>query len=303
MEWGLDGVQLSHLNKSVNFNDIKLANTDVQKILDQLKDVGVDLMSMIQSLVNSTIQDKGLPFYDFYIPADKPGTGVTTFNYDGLSMNRNIIQFVRQNNTGFELLDLDSVPSSAIQYCYNKNKRDPATGKVTTLHWYVPAIDEIEDITISSYEDFDVFRNKFYWSCQPAYYMNKVEIPENSYEIIYTGWPKVSAYISKATGSYNIDNTQNARATKIFEESEQFKNVNSGVGQENYYQFMSLSGQAKIKAKFGWPPVALDGNPSIKYTITLDPNFDLSKYDPGNLPRTGVKNRVRCVYSKEGIAL
>lgn len=67
-------------------------------------------------------------------------------------------------------LTLEGQPDSAIKYCYNKNKRN-RDGSVASSDWYLPAIDEIEDIMDSAYDAFDgVFQDQDYWSCQPSYH-------------------------------------------------------------------------------------------------------------------------------------
>jgi hypothetical protein len=86
MEWGLDGVQLSRLNKSVNFSDITLSNTYLDDILDALLNIGIDLKSQIAGIINTTIDAEGLPFYDFYIGSDNVGEGRTKYSYDGITM-------------------------------------------------------------------------------------------------------------------------------------------------------------------------------------------------------------------------
>lgn len=305
MEWGLDGVQLSHQHRSVNISELTLSNSLLDDILETLKKyLSIDLKSVITSLVNETIDAEGLPYYDFYIESDNVGENVTKYNYEGLILNKNIIEVVRGQDTEFEKLDLSDTPNSVIQYCYNKNKRDPSTGKVTTLNWYAPAIDEIEDITMSSYDDFDVFQNELYWSCQPAFYLNHVSIPEDSYQIIYK--PRRGNEIDASMygqGNYYTENTKNARATKIYSNEGIYYNIQSGIGQAGIYQNMTLSGSAKIEAVLGWPPIRLAEEPDISTTISPNNEFNAEKFDIGNLPRRGSKNRVRCVYDPEGISI
>ena len=65
------------------------------------------------------------------------------------------------------------MPENAIEYCYNRNKRDQ-NGKVLEAYkkWYLPAIDEMEAIMMGGHDFFDDFHGQFYWSCQPAYVVN-----------------------------------------------------------------------------------------------------------------------------------
>ena len=91
-------------------------------------------------------------------------------------------------------------PKSAVEYCYNKNKRN-SSGIVedANLHWYLPAIDEIQDIASVCYGEFEgVFQNNFYWSSQPAYVLSNWNID----------------YLGNHTGKLYYDNVNYARATK-----------------------------------------------------------------------------------------
>ena len=63
---------------------------------------------------------------------------------------------------------LNDDAESAVEYCYNKNKRNSSDGKVPNeFQWYLPATDEIEHIVSGGFGEFEVFQNKFYWSSQP----------------------------------------------------------------------------------------------------------------------------------------
>lgn len=63
-----------------------------------------------------------------------------------------------------------------MEYCVNKNKRNSdGTIDYDNMTWYLPAIDEIEDICIGGYSEFEVFQDKYYWSSQPAYRIGKMD--------------------------------------------------------------------------------------------------------------------------------
>lgn len=293
MEWGLDGVQLSSQNKSVNFSDLSLSNTRLNSILKLLKDrLNIDLMAVIRVLVNSTIDSEGLPYYDFYMPRDNPGTGVETYDYNGINFNKQILSKMKEldgSRTDINLyLTSEDTPQSVIEYCYNKNKRN-SDGTISTLYWYAPAIDEIEDITLSAYRQFDVFQNKMYWSCQPAFHINYVNMPNGKYEIKYL---RQNAYVY-GDGNYMTDNVGRARATKIDGDG---NNVKSGIGTAGYYETMTLVGSTTIS-------ITLQPTNDITATKTVNKNIDVTKYDLGNIARAGHKNRVRCVYYPDGISL
>ena len=212
------------------------------------------------------------------------------------------------------------------------NKRN-ADGSISTIHWYARAIDEIEGITYSAYNTFSVFQDKFYWSCQPSYNVNRVTL--NGYNMVvqtdtYTDYIQPGKKDTHETteqitpfdgnGKYQTDDLHRARATKIDNDG---NNIESGLGSEDYSSEMQLAGEYRYyitynheqKSRKVWgytvyymeydliPDFEEDPDPECDYEISpLNTSIDYNNY-PGNLPRTGVKNRVRCVYSKEGIAL
>lgn len=84
------------------------------------------------------------------------------------------------NEIGQGVMDLNSTPQSALQYCHNKNKRR-ANGTVPfekawrTLNtdfieqneckWFLPGIREMERALTQEYNTFPEFQSNFYWSC------------------------------------------------------------------------------------------------------------------------------------------
>ena len=199
MAWGLDGVQLSE-----NDNAIYIQGT------------------LWDGLVNANLNPK----YDFYLPRDVATTALTTHQYDGLAFSNKIISKNGLDGSVVNL-ELNDDPNSAVQYCYNKNKRNDnggisitkstSNGKnyytSTEVKWFLPSIDQIEEIVVSAYQDFEVFQEKWYWSSQPAYTI---------YDIYYEG-------VSKQNGHFYQDNKSNARATKV-EYSDGWGYVTSGDG-------------------------------------------------------------------------
>ena len=129
------------------------------------------------------------------------------YNYSTLVNDRSGHSFTQYivDQTDIGALPLYKDPESAVEYCYNKNKRN-INGEVDKLVWYLPAIDEIEEIVKSQYNGnysyirFEDFRGKFYWSSQPAYEYNYIDVSRS--------WG--SRY-----GIYMTDNIERARATKV----------------------------------------------------------------------------------------
>ena len=182
-----------------------------------------------------------------------------------------------------EKLNLTQSPSSAFAYCYHKNKRNDK-GEVVEQKWFLPAIDEIEDIAHGAYDEFDkVFQNEKYWSCQPAY--NKESLSAKIQGLTNIG----SAYL---VADYYIDNEQRARATSI---EVKFEN-----GVQVPYNILSstpgYSGKMEGIAEAQYWIIFVQGFEfDLTHTVIPIPENDYVTKTPGNLPRTE-SCRIRAVY-------
>jgi hypothetical protein len=89
----------------------------------------------------------------------------------------------------------------------------------------LPAIDEIEDIALGAYDEFDqVFQDKEYWSCQPAYNYYDLAINGRNYVI----WDYVS--LSTLKGEFYEDNKDRARSTSVYATSTtSYTTIESGL--------------------------------------------------------------------------
>lgn len=306
MQWGLPNIQLSYDHKAVVF------------------DTGEDWVSQIVDyIVNSRIN--GItPYYDFYINKYDSQAMPTVSNrheYNGYTFCNEIITTVNggqkdedgnayetDESNNIDVLQLDQQPKSAIEYCYNKNKRNNkgqvvwSTGTNTydqsQLNWYLPAIDEMEDIMMStygsgsfSYARFLDFRNKFYWSSQPAFSSNLAH---------YYG---TFLYIFKLDneGLIYMDDTYNARATSVSYINGKFSAVESGTdGYKNVVFFKESNAPIvyDIAKEMGtgdsftykYKDAGILSGARYK-TINKS---QLITYDDGHRPRTSMA-RVRCV--------
>lgn len=122
MFWGLDGMQLSHRRDAFKYDGI-LSNSITNNIKSLLREL-----------------DPQFYLYDFYTPRDEAtvGTnGVTINERAGHAFTSDIVA-----TAGIGPLKLNETAGSAVEYCYNKNKRN-AAGIVSEIKWYLPAIDEI----------------------------------------------------------------------------------------------------------------------------------------------------------------
>ena len=276
MQWGLPGIQLSYDHKAISF--------------------GSGLTGAIQNAFTSGKRAN----YDFYISKHDSKASGTMHDRVGFDFCSEIIQVVNgQDNhdtdasNNIDILHLGQDPDSAIVYCYNKNKRN-ANGQVAwqdtngTTHsenlvWYLPSIDQIEDIVMSEYADgqktyirFLDFQKKPYWSSQPSY------IRHYAY---YQG-----ALTGASYGAYYTDDVEYARTTSVSYVVGQYNTTPSGVIANTYYSFW-YHYEAWIFGEEDW--TAYDGSHrmgSMTETITPGP----VQREAGNKPRTSYA-RVRCV--------
>lgn len=270
MKWGLPGVQLSHLHKAF-FVSGSIADNLINGIIDQ---VGV--------------------YYDFYLPDDISEASATRRSYSGYIFVSEVIDFV--GDTYFGALALNKNPDSAIEYCYNKNKRDK-NGNVYEMNWYLPAIDEVEDIMMSKYDNnskyayarFLDFQNKYYWSSQSAFYRNRAHY--------WTNFMTQDFF-----GDYYIDDVTSARATKVAYTND-WGTVTSG--HDGYKQGLKIDAPASAlwsDAELHYYDVPFSYNYTVKLlgflgseTRTHSVQNAVNKTNhPGNKLRTDYA-RVRCV--------
>lgn len=273
MAWGLDGINLSNKQKAAYVDN----SGGIIKII-------FDIFGSFEDFVNDIIENSPTsPYYDFYMTRDNPFSGITPRDYSGYVFNQEIIatlaSLYNDSSTPADVkakvnldVQLNADPVSAVSYCYNKNKRQ-SNGSVSAVdhNWYLPSIDEIEDITINGYSDFEVFQNKLYWSCQPAFENNKINVK-------YHGFLTTST----ADGAYKSDDVDRARSTRVSYNAitGKFENVSSAV----------TGNTSILTADNG-------GAYSSTFTYTVAASGETVSFEDheGNKPRSNWKNRIRCV--------
>ena len=179
---------------------------------------------------------------------------------------------------------MDDKPESAIEYCYNRNKRN-ADGQVVSANWYLPNILEIQEIVTKAYIQFDDFQNKFYWSCQPAY---------SHYHYFYNVTFILNA---KATSAYMSDNKNYARATKYnYDENKYYPSGMKGYVGTTYQTELSANGYEILPVPHTYTYTYNAGSwlrPEEKEVkIEVSP---AASYDEGYKHRTNDQCRVRAV--------
>ena len=204
MPWGLNGEQLSHIHDSFICGE-----------------TNSDWTSFIQ---------KNPIKYDFYIGKhdddnessnEKTKDGGTLHNFAGQEFTKEIAEY---ENSSVTYPTLDKQASSAVEYCYSRNKRN-ADGTVD-VKWYLPSADELEDFIVPAYSTFKEFQDNYYWTSQPAYIRNAF------YYEYYDG----SKSNSNREDTYMFvvyeDNKTHARATKVVYNNSKYDYVSSGLNKE-----------------------------------------------------------------------
>lgn len=287
IEWGLYNAQLSFDHKALY--------------------VEGGLLGAMTDYINNQITAAGIaPYYDFYIP--KHDTDVNDAlkkrGYRGWVFCDEIIKDVNANdagrNTGYSgrigALTMADMPRFALEYAYNRNKRN-RDGSIASLDWYLPAIDEMEDIMVGGslyFEDFHL--DRYYWSCQPSYLPNYAY---HRYTLIVVPITRTGTYYVDDTGKYDDSDTQKsvwhnngfARATKA---------VHQG---NNNYTFMPSGTKGFDNAITIEGANPRNGSFSITYNGTAHgktlenwetPEMESIGRQEGNFERN-TKHRVRCV--------
>ena len=203
MPWGLNGVQLSHIHDSFICNE-----------------TNGDWTSFIQ---------KNPIKYDFYIGKhdddnessdEKTKDGGTLHNFAGQEFTKEIAEY---ENSSVTYPTLDRQASSAVEYCYSRNKRNP-DGTVD-VKWYLPSADELEDFIVPAYSTFEEFQDNYYWTSQPAYIRNAF------YYEYHNGSRSSNAEDTYVFVTYE-DNKTHARATKVGYNNSKYDYVPSGLNKE-----------------------------------------------------------------------
>lgn len=294
MVWGLDGVEFSG-NMG---NDMRT------------KAVVIDASGSSWERVIEYVISTESPYYDFYLPREAENIDASLVNndnkYAGRRFTNAIIDADVDQNGSYSAInlikrELDEDPESAIEYCLNKNRRN-STGTVNKADrgWYLPAIDEIEEIMVAGYTDFEVFQNKMYWSCQTAYYRNYLHYVAISGDTDYGG-------------AYFNENTRYARATNALylgvdnSGHDKYTYAGSAIINNGYYQYLSVN----VTDLIGSPDLTTINNQhtfsfrtgpfgwQTKYEqITLYQ----AQYDTGYDSRGSQINRVRCVRNSGTLA-
>lgn len=287
MAWGLEKKQLSSTYPSVNYS------------------ASGPIGGIIAYIINAAIQKVALK-YDFYLTRDGVKEGLTVRDYSGYDFTKEI---ATNTNSGIGALSTNEIPQSAVEYCFNKNKRkSDGTVDVENMKWYLPAIDEIEDICKGGYSEFEVFQDKYYWSSQPAYRIGKMD-----YVAKITHLEEVSNFYYDDIGYKDDPNNVigRARATKVDNDFNNVKSESHGEGSlimaagygtelqngpDVYYCYEGHNvSQNKTYTDCLYIIFVGSSYTTKNATITWSPSTHY--YDEGNQPRDAV-NRIRCVYKK-----
>lgn len=308
MPWGLNGIQLSYADDADGNGHFSVIAHSGDSWISDIID---GFMNYFISSLNS--------FYDYYIRKHDSEIMTDASNlhsYAGYDFCTEIINITRgygynipasAQEDPIDVLSLNEQPKSAIEYCYNKNKRNnkgevvwqnaDGTFDQSQLNWYLPAVDEIEDIVMSKYGSglftyarFLEFQDKSYWSSQPSYNNNLLHY--NAAVI----WRISADY------DYYTDDIWRARSTKVVYDGS-YQEESSGV--TGYSNVVHLKGTNNITTYDLENLLKTQDEVTYSYSYstgifgstTAERSFDSSDLisrKPGNKFRTD-KARVRCV--------
>ena len=204
MPWGLDSVQLS--NEHYSFNISLTPNVDWGKYETTAPRPCYDFYTWQQDSVvlkNADIAQTDERSHDIKFA----GQHFTSKIYDNSNGKVRILTMAQQAN-------------GAVEYCYNRNKRN-SDGSIAEVKWYLPSADELEDFIVPAYSSFKEFQDNYYWTSQPAYIKNMFY-----YEYQPSRWSNNKDV--EAPIVYD-DNTAYARATKIARKDGSFVPTKSGL--------------------------------------------------------------------------
>lgn len=286
MEWGLYNAQLSFDNEAFVYDsgDGWLADI-VDWIIDEY------------ALGNISV------YYDFYIPKHDKISNVEKFAYSGWDFCKNIIKDINtkddnNRNTGYagriEALTMDKLSMYAIEYAYNRNKRN-RNGSIPEDYnkWYLPAIDEMEDIMMGGASYFDEFRNKFYWSSQPSYLVNYVKVSgAGSGE---------GSYYSDDTGIYYIEENKTTTMNNGYSRATKANYLGDDGNSETIDWEYAPSGTSGYDDAIKVSSYIIYNKATMQRSGKVG-NVELNSIDRDDDPKTegnhtrDTKHRVRCVY-------
>lgn len=326
MEWGLYNTQLSFRNKALFFGESEETSGIIGWIIEYIE-------TLIEDIINDAKDAAGLnPMYDFYVTKhDKSVSNkatkypTTTVPQHGLHFTKNIVNDINgvtpANVTGYQgrndrddnikVLQLNQLPHSAIEYCYNRNKRNyDGTITTNTITWYMPAIDEMEDVMMGANGQFLEFQSQFYWSCQPAFAQGYAHVKNFQYGS-FLGYPlrenmEGDFYVDDI-GIYAIDddvfeekNVGRARATRadfIGPDFDDFRYITSGIsGYDNAYVIIGSKDNPDMDIEYAGTYKGLNDKSIPLYDWDSYPTVQLG-YEDGNQLRSE-KNRVRAFVDK-----
>ena len=206
MPWGLNGVQLSNEHNSFYIDE---NNTDW----------------------NNYVKNNPLLKYDFYIGKYDSfvSDGVKVHGFAGQHFTQKIYDATKNNtdaNKKVNVLTMADQPKGAVEYCYNRNKRDEH-GNVVKVEWYLPSADELEDFIVPAYASFEEFQDNYYWTSQSAYIRD-------------------AFYYEYATGSSKGRSVSDAYAFVAYEDNKQYARATKVVAKGNDVYEYALSGLNKI---------------------------------------------------------
>lgn len=298
MPWGMYNVELSEDNRAV------VVPTTGWGIISGIIDNAVSKLKLL---------------YDFYLSRDIIGkSSLTAHDYDGLDFTRKIAE---RPEAKIGKRPTNEMPESAVEYCINKNRRihdktnseNTGTINYNENRWYLPAIDEIEDICQGGYDYYEEFQDKLYWSSQPSFKLGKLHyvarITDSKQELDFycDDIGNEDLFTFDGVNDPYYDKYGRARTTKVNaigqtvpSESHGYQRVIFASGSGN-----TLDNKIQDELVYKNHSIYLEDTYNVgvwpfasnkKYTLDVPWSTETHYYDTGNRPRDEI-HRVRCVYS------
>ena len=239
-------------------------------------------------------------YYDFFHSKDREYSNaigsVGTYEVVGGNIADNHgLNFT--NNAGISnemtIIDMNTRPSSAIQYCLSKNKfkvdDSDAEKHTMDVHWYLPDVYEMTQILTDSKSTFSDFGQYAYWTSQPSW-KTPTDILGLNYLVDDVDNARAVSIEAANTEKYTGTNASrdNHYRIRCAYSAEGIKNVDfsgtrapEGIGAMRFYMRAWKDWDSKEKGYFSWDGVLeQEEDPVIaKYTLPETYAFPINTND------------------------
>ena len=237
-------------------------------------------------------------YYDFFHSKDREYSNaigsVGTYEVVGGNIADNHgLNFT--NNAGISnemtIIDMNTRPSSAIQYCLSKNKfkvdDSDAEKHTMDVHWYLPDVYEMTQILTDSKGTFSDFGQYTYWTSQPSW-KTPADLLGLNYLVDDVDNARAVSIEAANTEKYTGTNASrdNHYRIRCAYSAEGIKNVDfsgtrapEGIGAMRFYMRAWKDWDSKEKGYFSWLPKEDTNTDLIKYTMSDSYDYPVDSGD------------------------